>query len=70
MSEIFTVFIVVDFCIRFLFPGRLVLLFEALFSVQIVCIVNQFYLFRGDQAKLGPYLATFFRLWTMQNKFH
>jgi hypothetical protein len=33
-------------------------------------IVKQFQLFPADHAKLGPYLTTFFRLWTIQNRFH
>ncbi len=57
-----------DIFIRLYFPAVLFLLFDALFSVQIDGIVNEFYLFRGDQAKLGPHLVTFFRLWTMQRQ--
>jgi hypothetical protein len=48
--------------IRWYFPVVFFLLFETLFSVQIDSLVNQFYLFHGEQSKPGPYPATFFQL--------
>ena len=70
MSVFSTCWLELDVFIRFYFTVILFLLFGSLFSIQIGCIVNQFYLFGGEQAKLGPYLPTFFRLRKMQNRFH